>query len=91
MSLKLIVEGGGDRKSKSLNRECRQAFASFLEKAGLTSKLPSIEAANGREQAYDASRQPRKVFPVSPCHWSTQTPRSQPLVMSPSTMEAEVL
>ena len=54
MSLKLIVEGGGDRKSKSLNRECRQAFASFLEKAGLAGKLPSIEAAGGREQAYDA-------------------------------------
>ena len=54
MSLKLIVEGGGDRKSKSLNRECRQAFASFLEKAGLAGKLPGIEAAGGREQAYEA-------------------------------------
>ena len=54
MSLKLIVEGGGDKKSKSLNRECRQAFASFLEKAGLAGRLPSIEAAGGREQAYDA-------------------------------------
>ncbi len=53
MSLKLIVEGGGDRKSKYLNRECRQAFASFLEKAGLAGRLPSIEAAGGRQQAYD--------------------------------------
>ena len=54
MSLKLIVEGSGDRKSKSLNRECRRAFAEFLGKAGLVGKLPSIEAAGGREQAYDA-------------------------------------
>ena len=54
MSLKLIVEGGGDRKSKSLNRECRRAFAEFLGKAGLAGRLPSIEAAGGREQAYDA-------------------------------------
>ena len=56
MSLKLIVEGGGDRKSKSLNRECRRAFAEFLGKAGLAGRLPSIEAAGGREQAYDAFR-----------------------------------
>ena len=54
MSLKLIVEGGGDRKSKSLNRECRRAFAEFLDKAGLAGRLPSIEAAGGRQQAYDA-------------------------------------
>ena len=54
MSVKLIVEGGGDRKSKSLNRECRQAFAIFLEKAGLAGRMPRIEAAGGREQAYDA-------------------------------------
>ena len=54
MSLKLIVEGGGDRKSKSLNRECRQAFAEFLGKAGLAGRLPSIEADGGRQQAYDA-------------------------------------
>ncbi len=54
MSVKLIVEGGGDRKSKSLNRECRRAFATFLEEAGLAGKLPSIEAAGGRQQAYDA-------------------------------------
>ena len=54
MSLKLIVEGGGDRKSKSLNRECRRAFAEFLGKAGLAGRLPSIEAAGGRQQAYDA-------------------------------------
>ena len=54
MSLKLIVEGGGDRKSKSLNRECRRAFAEFLGKAGLAGRLPSIEASGGRQQAYDA-------------------------------------
>ena len=56
MSVKLIVEGGGDRKSKSLNRECRRAFAEFLGKSGLAGRLPNIEAAGGREHAYDAFR-----------------------------------
>ena len=54
MSVKLIVEGGGDRKSGSVNRECREAFGIFLEKVGLTGKMPTIVAAGGRRQAYDA-------------------------------------
>ena len=54
MSVKLIVEGGGDRKSRSANRDCRRAFGKFLENAGLTLRRPAIEAAGGREQAYDA-------------------------------------
>lgn len=54
MSVKLIVEGGGDRKSKSANRDCRRAFGAFLEEAGLAGRMPSIEAAGGRQQAYDA-------------------------------------
>jgi len=54
VSLKLIVEGGGDRKSKSVNRDCRRAFGAFLEEAGLAGRMPRIEAAGGRRQAYDA-------------------------------------
>ena len=54
MSVKLIVEGGGDRKSRSANRDCRRAFGKFLENAGLTHRRPAIEAAGGRQQAYDA-------------------------------------
>ncbi|MDE0233919.1 MAG: DUF4276 family protein [bacterium] len=54
MSVKLIIEGGGDRKSKYLNQAFRREFAKFLGKAGLAGKLPSIEAAGGRQQAYDA-------------------------------------
>lgn len=47
----LYVEGGGD--SDSLHVECRRAFSSFLEKAGLAGKMPRIVACGSRDDAYD--------------------------------------
>lgn len=51
MSVKLYVEGGGD--SKALRTACRKGFRTFLEKAGLTGKMPSIAACGGRHDAYE--------------------------------------
>jgi hypothetical protein len=47
----LFVEGGGDRKP--LKTECRNAFTSFLDKAGVTKK-PRVVACGGRRDAYDS-------------------------------------
>lgn len=52
VSVRLYVEGGGD--NKALRAKCRQGFASFLEKAGLTGRMPRIVACGGRENAYDS-------------------------------------
>lgn len=49
--VKLYVEGGGD--SKVLQSECRRGFREFLEKAGLSGKMPSISACGGRRSAYE--------------------------------------
>lgn len=47
----LFVEGGGD--SKPLKTECRNAFTSFMHKAGVTQK-PRVVACGGRRNAYDS-------------------------------------
>ncbi len=52
VKVKLLVEGGGDGKRKSVNRECRKGFRLFLEKAGM-GRMPDITACGGRQKAYD--------------------------------------
>ena len=52
VSIKLYVEGGGD--SKALKMACRRGFRRFLEKAGLTGRLPRIVAAGSRQNAYES-------------------------------------
>lgn len=51
MSIKLYVEGGGD--SKALRAACREGFGTFIEKAGLSGRMPRIVACGSREKAYD--------------------------------------
>lgn len=51
MNSKLYVEGGGD--SKALKTACRKGFRSFLEKAGLTGRLPRIVAGGSRRNAFE--------------------------------------
>ena len=46
------MEGGGD--SKTLKTACRKGFRSFLDKAGLTGRLPRIVAGGSRQNAYDS-------------------------------------
>ena len=50
---KLYVEGGGDN-NKALRTKCRRGFRIFLEKAGLTGRMPRIVACGGRNNAYDS-------------------------------------
>jgi hypothetical protein len=50
-TVKLFVEGGGDRHS--LHIMCRKAFNNFLQKSGLTGMLPRIIASGSRKSAYD--------------------------------------
>ena len=52
MSAKVYVEGGGDG-NKALKAECRRAFKSLFEKAGLAGRLPSVHPGGGRKQTYD--------------------------------------
>ena len=51
MSVKLYVEGGGD--SKHLRIQCRRGFRKFIEKSGLSGRMPRIVACGGRERAYE--------------------------------------
>lgn len=51
-TVKLFVEGGGD--SNSLHRECRRAFAEFLEKTELKGFKPRIVAGGSRNNTYDS-------------------------------------
>ena len=50
MSTRVYVEGGGD--TNPLKTRCRQAFQSFLGRAGLEGRLPRVFACGGRHQAY---------------------------------------
>lgn len=50
--VKLYVEGGGD--SAALKTACREGFARFLEKAGLSGHMPRIVACGGRQDAFDS-------------------------------------
>lgn len=52
MSIKVYVEGGGDRKD--LKTRCRQGFSTFLRKAGLEGRMPRIVASGARQNAYDS-------------------------------------
>ena len=63
---KVYVEGGGH---KALNRECRRAFGTFLEKAGVAPGTVKLEACGSRGNAYtnfktDASESIRGVLLV---------------------------
>lgn len=49
MSVRLYVEGGGDRNSKIA---CREAFRSFVRKAGAEDRMPKIIASGSRDEAY---------------------------------------
>ena len=51
VSIRLYVEGGGD--SKTLRTACREGFGTFIEKAGLSGRMPRIVACGGRGKAYD--------------------------------------
>lgn len=51
MSIKLYVEGGGD--SKILRTACREGFRTFIEKAGLSGRMPRIIACGTRRNAYE--------------------------------------
>ena len=51
MRVKVYVEGGGD--SKALKTACRQGFSTFIKKASLAGRMPSIVACGSRENAYD--------------------------------------
>ena len=49
MSVRLYVEGGGDRNSKIA---CREGFRSFVRKAGAEGRMPKIIASGSRDEAY---------------------------------------
>ena len=49
MSVRLYVEGGGDRNSKIA---CRDGFRSFVRKAGAEGRMPKIIASGSRDEAY---------------------------------------
>ena len=48
---KIYVEGGG---SRALNRQCRRAFRTFFDKAGVASANIEVEARGPRGEAYNA-------------------------------------
>ena len=54
MSVKLCVEGGGDRKT--LRRNLRRGLGKFIEKAGLQGKMPRMVACGSRNDAYHSFR-----------------------------------
>lgn len=49
MSVKLFVEGGGD---KSTDIACREGFHKLLESAGFGGRMPRIKACGSRNDAY---------------------------------------
>ncbi len=51
MSIRVYVEGGGD-KNPSLNRQCRDGFREFFDKAGLRGRMPSVTPCGSRQRAY---------------------------------------
>lgn len=51
VSIKIYVEGGGDRKD--LKTRCRQGFSQFFEKAGLKGQMPAVVSCGSRQKAYD--------------------------------------
>jgi hypothetical protein len=55
VTVKLYVEGGGDR-NKALQTRCRYGFTEFLKKAGLKDRMPRVVACGGRREAYMSFR-----------------------------------
>ena len=51
LKIKVYVEGGGD--GSQLKTECRRAFSTFFEKAGLKGTMPRVVACGSRSNAYD--------------------------------------
>ena len=54
MTIKLHVEGGGDTREQKAR--LRRGLGSFLERAGLSGRMPSIVACGGRDRAFDEFR-----------------------------------
>ncbi len=52
MSMKVYVEGGGDRRE--LKAKCREGFSTFLSKTGLAGQMPRVFAGGSRRKTYDA-------------------------------------
>jgi len=52
VSTKLYVEGGGD--SKALKTACRKGFRMFIERAGVSGRMPRIVACGARKNAYES-------------------------------------
>lgn len=50
VSVKIFVEGGGT--ATDLRTNCRRAFRTLLEKAGLKDRMPTIVACGSRSEAY---------------------------------------
>jgi hypothetical protein len=48
----LFVEGGGDH-NPTLASECRRAFRTLLDRAGLQGRMPRVVACGGRRNAYE--------------------------------------
>ena len=51
MSVKVYVEGGGDRQE--LRTKCRMGFSTFFRKTELDGQMPRIIACGDREKTYD--------------------------------------
>ena len=51
MSVKVYVEGGGDRQE--LRTKCRQGFSTFFRKTELDGRMPRIIACGDRQKTYD--------------------------------------
>ena len=52
MSVKVYVEGGGDRRE--LKTKCRRGFSEFFRKARLADRMPRIIAGGDRKKTYDS-------------------------------------
>jgi hypothetical protein len=50
-TVKVFVEGGGD--CEELRNQCRQAFTTFLSKAGLAGHMPRIVPCGSRNSAFE--------------------------------------
>ena len=59
MKVEIYVEGAGN---PNLVRQCRRAFKSLFERAGMTGRLPSVIPCGGRDHAYrDFFHAPRRA------------------------------
>ena len=54
MSIRIYVEGGGDRGE--LKTRCRQGFSAFFRKTGLVGRMPKVIVCGSREKALDKFR-----------------------------------